>query len=207
MRPLNLFLCFFIVLSLLILPDCGYLKKADRISAEALPVSNKAAAEKAVLISFTNSGIPDGNGENISFKTVNRNVKNIIIGLTGPEFFSNKGYKVLQDIATVTDVTVSVDTLYVEIDKLKIKGKGKFYKRDATAEITSTFKKSDGSEKIYKGVGAYGDTLSGKMLKYLNKDASIACIYDDEKIITKVKPVLAGTTLTLLLWLLYSYRG
>lgn len=207
MRPLNLFLCFFIALSLLILPGCGYFKKADKISAGVLPVSNKAAAEKAVRITFVNSGIPDGKGEKISLKTVNRNAKNLIIWLTGPEFFLRKGYSVLQDSAAVTDVTVSLDTLFVEIDKLKTKGAGKFYERHARAEITATFKQSDGSEKIYKGVGAYGDTLSGKMLKYLNKDTSKVCLYDSEKITTKVKPVLAGATLTLLLWLLYSYRG
>ena len=85
---------------------------------------------------------------------------------------------------------------------------GKRIKRYAVAHIAAALLDTDGTRLVFTGRGTFDDSFASYMLDSVGSDDPyITDSVSLDRYTAKVKPVVFGVAITVLAWMLYSYRG
>ena len=188
--------------------SCGLPKQGRVPLDEPLPLSNEQVREKILVQAMETFAVPDGMGSEISCSVVGENQKDDLMKIIATEFLLSHGYRIMINNPSLPEFRVSVDTLYVTLTPGTSYGKGKRTYRFAETHIKADFLNPDGTRQVYHGHGSYEDSFNARYLDSLDLHKPYVITSSRSgQIKTKIKPFFVGFTLSLLAWILYSYRG
>ena len=131
-----------------------------------------------------------------------------LVDIVVPEFLADKGYAVFGRASRLPSVGFIVETVRVTLSEGEDPGWGKAVSREAFARISGEYTLSDGTKRVYRGEGRYTDRFPLYLAHAL--DSSCAMVVDElngSTVITRIRPLVIGFAVTLIAWMLYSYRG
>jgi hypothetical protein len=173
-----------------------------------MPVSNVRVGEQVIEQALENSGIPGGNGTVVLYTVNQSGFSGNLLDILVPEFLLKKGYTVTKKKGFLPEFTFNLDTLYVNLDRKHLSRHGSVVRRYSEARINAVFKTSLDFSEVYAGRGIFSDIIRSKDMKYLGSNENfVHQIQNGDGVIGKIKPVFTGVAVTILMWLLYSYRS
>ncbi|MFC1693325.1 hypothetical protein ACFL1R_07465 [Candidatus Latescibacterota bacterium] len=200
----------FIISGMLILgfTGCSSLVSVEKDIQFSIPPSYIQVEEKVIGLAFEGLGIPEGYGKEVFCNVRGDGKASGFLRVIAPEILINNGYRVVEEKSTFSELRVSIDTLQVTLTTDSSSQAGKSIRRFAEVQIGAVFLDAEGNRHVYRGSGTYNDSFASHMLDSLDSDDPyVIDLVSPERIITKVKPVFVGVAMTVVLWMLYSYRG
>jgi hypothetical protein len=206
------------------LSGCGGAFRANEPLSGQIPETNVYVAEHVVKAALENAGIPNGGGAEIRFSVASAGTAQEIIAAVGPEFLLGRGYTITESrdrFGQIPECIVSIDTLYVNLDRGN--GSGGMIDRYAEARIKAELTgigsagsardamnddQPAGMRKVYIGSAEYRDSFPRRLIDVTGTGKYYINMFPSrERLKKNVRPLLLGTIMTALVWLLYSYRG
>ena len=175
---------------------------------EPIPPSHVQIEKKVLELAINNLGLPDGNGMEIQFDVAGNDHASVLLSICALEFLLRNGYHIVEKDTSVPKITFKVDSLQLTLTKGYSRKTGKHILRDAFAQIGAALFEINGTRHVYKGYGTFKDTFAFQMIDSLDRfDPYVDESFSNERFTERLKPILIGVTMTVLAWMLYSYRG
>ena len=158
---------------------CSIPFRGDKTIQEPIPPSHVQIEKKVLELAIDNLGLPDGNGMEVQF-----------------------------DVTGNDQAAVLLSSLQLTLTSGHSRKKGKHIFRDAFAQIGAALFEIDGTRHVYKGYGTFKDTFAFQMIDSLDRfDPYADESFSNIRFTERLKPIFIGVTMTVLVWILYLYRG
>jgi len=186
---------------------CGRGRGVDPAISPA-PLSNAGAAERAIGDALDGLGLPDGGGSEITWTVEGDAPGAELVDIVVPGFLADKGYAVVGGTSRLPNVRFIVETVRVTLSAGEGGGRDATVSREALARISGEYTISDGTRRVYRGEGWYRDRFPRSLAGSLGRtDAVVVDRLNGSPVITRIQPLVIGFAITLIAWMLYSYRG
>jgi len=187
---------------------CGSMGRRSVPLHISIPPSHTTIAETALMLALDDSALPEVLNTEVVCQVGNGGSGAHFLRNRSFEFLMNRGYSVYDHRDGLPIITVYLDTLYVRLYPDRTDGGEKVICRHGEARISLVYSDNPGNRKVFTGRGISDDCFPIGMLKAAGDNESFV-IYRPAYTVLKEKgePIVIGTAMTLLLWLLYSYRG
>jgi len=187
---------------------CGLPNRGIKNVNEPIPLSNIQVEEKVIRSALKDLGLPGGQSREVMCMVNENSRASEILRIIASEVLLEQQYSVTEKKSSVPVLRFSVDTLRVVLTSERLQKKGKGIKRFAEAHISCVFLETSGSRYVFRGKGTYEDSFASHMLNSLGEsDQYVTNHALHDRYTEKVKPVVFGVTMTILTWMLYSFRG
>jgi hypothetical protein len=201
---------FFLLFGLacLLFMGCGFPASGVNTMREPIPPSHVQVGGKVIELALNNLGIPDGKGREVGCIVEGTDKASELVRIIAPEILLKLDYKIAEKKSTAPELIISVDTLHVTLTKEKSLLAGKRIERFAEAHIHAVLLDADGTRQVFTGKGTFVDNLTSEMLQSVaSNDPYVIDRVSRNRFVAKLKPVVIGIAMTVLTWMLYSYRG
>jgi hypothetical protein len=181
----------------------GFPKAPSGAESEVPPLTNRQAAEQALLRALQNLGIPEGSGMTVLCRADSSGSGFPVFQAAARAYLLGRGYRV-RERGEFPEFSLSLDTLFVSMERkgfLRIKT----VQRAAEARVGAVFRGPGETRQVYRGSGTYEDVFPANMIDHAGRNDPF--LTGEGRSFGIVKPVLFGVVFTGLIWLLYSYRG
>jgi len=187
---------------------CSVPFRGDKTIQEPIPPSHVQIEEKVLELAIDNLGLPDGNGMEVQFDVTGNDQASVLLSICALEYLLRNDYHVVEKGTSVPKITFTVDSLQLTLTPGHSRKKGKLIFRDAFAQIGAALFEIDGTRHVYKGYGTFKDVFAFQMIDSLDRfDPYVDESFPNDRFTERLKPILIGVTMTVLAWMLYSYRG
>ena len=187
---------------------CGIPNRGMKTVQAPIPPSNIQVEEKVIELALKDLGIPGGGGIEVLCVVGGENKASDMVRIIAPEILLRHGYRIVEKKVSVPELRFTVDTLHVTLTSEKSRQTGKITRRFAEARIGVVFLETNGTRHVYRGRGTFDDSFASYMLHSMEcNDPYVIDFVSVDWLTSKFKPVVIGVTMTVLLWMLYSYRG
>ena len=187
---------------------CGILHRNNKIPQAPIPHSNVYIEEQVITLALMDLELPEGRDRKVSYRIEGNDDASDMIRLIAPEILLRRNYQIVEDESLFPVIIFSLDTLRVMLTSERSKKIHEKIKRHAEARITAVFREAEKTRYVFKGCGTYEDIFHPRMLDSLDLgNAYVTNRISDVRYSAKVKPVIIGVAITVLAWMLYSYRG
>ncbi len=210
--------------TVLLLSGCGGAFRTDEPLQGPLPDTNAHVAAHVVMNALENAGIPDGGGKEIRFSVSSVGKEHGIMEIVGHEFLIGRGYAVNanpESSGRLPECIIGIDTLFVNLDRdtddadaivryasARIKAELTGTGSPVSAGNTINANRPIDTRQIYIGTAEYRDTFPRRLTDVTGTGAPYVNMFPSrERVKNTARPLLLGTLITALVWLLYSYRG
>ena len=198
-RPWILIIGMALVLS----AGCGMAGHSRSSVPAPIPPSHAEIAGKAAILAIEQARIPSGDGRTAVCRIESGNDTGVFILPLVREFLLTHQYRLTESNSDIPVITITVDTLSVTMERMD---RGHIM-RTAVSGITISIPGTDGTRSVFRGTGTTYDTFASEMLQTLESESYVVNRISEGRLMRRVRPVLIAVTITLLGWMLYSYRG
>lgn len=189
---------------LLLTAGCGIMGRSRPQQPPVIPPSHADVAEMAVSLALGNAGIPSGDGRTVECRVATASRPGELALPVAREFLLSRQYRLVEHGSDIPVISITIDTLAVT---LASEDRG-LVRRTAVSGITVRVPDSGGTRSVYRGTGTSEDFFASEMLQTLNgSEPFVNNQIPEGNVMRRVRPVLIAVTMTLLGWMLYSYRG
>ena len=187
---------------------CGMPNRGTRAGEDRLPVSHRSVEARVLKRAFESVALPPSNGSEIRCVVEDEGTARDLLRIIAVESLHAKGYTVVEKDDAVPMFRLSIDSLRVTLTRER-NGSGKNgILRSAGARIGVVIEENDGSRRAYRVIGVFEDRFPAYLMSMLDsEDQYVDDLSSRRDIYSLFKPVAVGVTMTVITWLLYSYRG
>ena len=173
-----------------------------------IPPSNTQVEEKVIELALKDLGIPEGCGMEVLCVVEGDDKASEMVRFIAPEILLRYDYWVVEKKSSVPEIRFTVDTLHVTLTHNSSQLTKNKIRRFAEAHVRAVFFKTNGTRQVFIGKGTFDDRFAPYMLNSIKcDDPYVINFVSIERFTTKFKPVIIGVAMTVLAWMLYSYRG
>lgn len=188
--------------------ECGLPNRGIKNIMEPVPRSNVQVEEEVIKRALNDLGLPDGHGREVMCVVEGDDMACDMLRVIAPEVLLQQHYQIAEKKPSVPKLRFTVDTLRVVLTSERSQEMGKRIQRYAVAHIAAAFLDTDGTRRVFTGRGTFDDSFASYMLDSVgSNNPYIIDSVSLDRYKAKVKPVVFGVAMTVLAWMLYSYRG
>ena len=187
---------------------CVFPVRGSNTVHEPIPPSHTQVEEKVIEQAIEDLGLPEGYGEEVSCVITGDDKASSMVRIIAPEILLEYGYRIVEKKSSAPELIFTVDTLHVTLTSDHTERKGKRVNRYVEARIGAVLFRAEGTKLVYKGYGTLHDSFASHMKGSLEKDDPyVIDLMSHVRLTEKIKPIVIGVGMTVLVWTLYSYRG
>ncbi len=182
---------------------CGWVKHGGPAVGE-MPVSHAAVKEMVLRDALAKLSLPEHLEEGVVISVKSGGESGDLLRILAASMLKDRGFRVFTESQNAATLELELEKLSIVLTDAGEKGP-RLAARNAEAHIVATVSGEEG-RRVFTADGHYNDRYPVKLLAY-TKDPHVIDKLDEGRLFPLLKPLAIGTVLTVIAWMLYSYRA